>query len=236
MNIQYLQTLIKSCYGTENSDYTIASSIASLLQQNKKCTQQEVISMAHVSLSSLIRFVYRFGFDNYKDFINYSKCNDLDAEDITYSYEKAIDVVFERERVILDLVNKQKDKICSLVELIKKAKKVVFIGYPLPQNVCSLQVKLSDYNIDSYAYLMVNYQKDILSKVNIDDVIIIFDYSQYSIRLEKLFTNINKNCHICAITVKNIKGIDNQIVIQQSSFSTLIADFNVLINLILMLL
>lgn len=232
MNVYYLYALIKSQLGTNNSDFLIINSIAELLKNNEKCTQEQVIKLSNVSISTLIRFVRNLGFGSYREFISYcaSCSNERKLTRDEYLSCDSFDCLLNSGRDALNEIQKQKKQILKARDIIMNSSRVLFSGFIIPQGVYSLQSFLYSRNIESFAYTNIRHQVKMMNYVKEKDTLVVIDCGFNSDRLFSLVNRRAEKCTVCSVGENNLDYSDCHIMLPKSSIVEEISIVNMIMS------
>lgn len=171
---------------------SIFHSVATCLVKNYRLldtmTSVEIAELCNVSPSTLNRFFKMMAYpmtvsrlpelasqtkDNYMFDGNYVPYINRSVEECSLDFY----INSLKDRITLLQKNVNKEQINNLVEDIKKCKKVVFVGCPIPHGVWRFQMDLILRGIENSAFMDPNYQYEELD--NLKEGTIVF-YIQYT--------------------------------------------------------
>ena len=193
MNIYYFLLSVKARNKKTETDWQIAEAILNLLNCNENLEIKTIANKAHTSVSTISRFVRRYGFESFGDFVGYFKLEKTlvefderisDSEEFLFENSNINELVHEIRKLNTGI------DLSSMFETILSSKKVMFIGNPVPQSSYFLQTELEKRGISTYNVFSLIEQLEHLNSINKDELIFLFNYGYYEI---SSITRLNKN-------------------------------------------
>lgn len=187
---------IKSVYGEKSIDYVILLNAITIVYKSKPYTIDKLAERANVSLSTVSRFITKYGFKNYKAFCHYLTANITSIKKEKFWLYEVTDNSYDKSTV---------DK---LYELIMESIEIIIIGYPIPQSLYFLQPILESTNKRIKISSSMRDQAEILKYSNASTTLIVLDYGYNDHVLSQMFADISyRNIILFSGNVRdNLKG------------------------------
>ncbi|MGL6107472.1 MurR/RpiR family transcriptional regulator [Romboutsia sp.] len=209
------------CYNTYDQGdiyFQIAKSILENYNNLDMSSVQAFADSIHISVSTANRFIRQLYFSNFSEFRNYinrtPESYEYDGKYFPSIKDEVINPI-EYGQIICDKISEvmgsiEEADIVSLVSIIEKSDKIIFIGIPIISAVWRLQMELILMGKKTSAFLDPNYQISEVDKVGSDSAVICLQHMrQQDDHNERLVDNAKLNgakiIYIGSLKVKSIE-------------------------------
>ncbi|MFQ6794517.1 MurR/RpiR family transcriptional regulator [Thomasclavelia sp.] len=190
--------LINKAY-TENNDVLIAKNLLENRYDLDRYSLDKLSEKTFFSQSSLSRFIKKIGYQNYNDFKNNIIRSNwmIEKNNQTIKNREYSVIVDDIHKKISDCINNiynlDHQHLKRIIEKLKSANTIYFMGSELSMAMTHLlQMALISIGKEAYAIFDYHYQKEILTKLEDDSLLVVISIQQRAYSHIKDFLVDNK--------------------------------------------